>query len=84
VRVLFAKEEQCGGFQSTLEAMVKRVFDAEAVVVHTRVYAAVKRSPNLMAVLASDYVSTDNPESDSFSLFSSRSAYDAVDVDPSM
>ncbi|RYG93975.1 hypothetical protein EON65_58150 [archaeon] len=84
VRVLFAERSQCGIFQSTLEAMVKRVFDFEAVVVHTRVYAAVTWSPDLMAVLASDYVSTDNPDSDMFSLFSHRSLYDAVDVDPTM
>lgn len=85
VRVLFAQESQCGTFQSTLEAMVKRVFDSEAVVVNTRVYTPVTRSPNLRAVLASDYVSADNPESDMFSLFSCRSGYDdAVDVDQTM
>lgn len=60
-------------------------FDSDAAVVHTRVYAAVTWSPDLMAVLASDYVSADNPESDMFSLFSYRSVYDdAVDVDPTM
>jgi hypothetical protein len=37
-----------------------------------------------MAVLPSDYISADNPDSDMYSLFSNRSAYDAVDVDPSM
>jgi hypothetical protein len=84
VRVLFAVLGQCGTFQSTLEAMVKRVFDSEACVVHTRVYTAVPWSANLMAVLASDYVSNDNPESDEFSLFSSRSVHDAVDVDITM
>lgn len=85
VRVLFAERGQCGTFQSTLEAMVKRVFDADATVVHTRVYAPVTWSPTLLAVLASDYVSADNPESDMFSLFSYRSLYDdAVDVDPTM
>jgi len=64
---------------------VKRVFDSEAVVVHTRVYNAVPQSPNLLAVLASDYDTKDNPESDQFSLCSYRSAYgDTIDVDPSM
>ena len=59
-------------------------FDNDAFVVHTRVYTAVTLSPNLMAVLASDYVSADKPESGSVSLFSNRSVYDPVDVDISM
>lgn len=50
--------------------MVKRYFDAEADVKNIRVYAAVPRSPNLLAVLASDYIRTDNNECDQFPLFS--------------
>ena len=85
IRVLFSERSQCGIFQSTVESMVKRVFDSEAHVVHTRGYPAVTLSSNLVAVLASDYISTDNPDSDMISLFSSRSVYDdAIDVDPTM
>lgn len=85
VRVLFPQENQCGIFQSTLEVIVKRVFDSEAVVVNTRPYPSVTRSPNLVAMLASEYDSADNTESDTFSLFSSRSVYDdLVEVDSVM
>lgn len=84
VRVLFTERGQCGAFQSRLAVMVKRWFDLEAYIEHTRVYKAVTWSPNFMAVLASDYDSADNPESDMFSLFSSRSQHDAVDVDITM
>ena len=84
VGVLFKDRSQCGTFQSTLESMVMRAFDSEATVVHNRTYTAVAWSPNLMAVLASDYVSTDNPESDQISLFSTPSIYDAVDVNIQM
>jgi hypothetical protein len=73
VSVLFKDRSHCGIFQSTLESMVMRFFDPEATVVHNRAYTAVAWSPNLMAVLASDYVSADNPESCEFSLFSTPS-----------
>eukprot|EP01036_Dinobryon_divergens_P025599 gene25599-34163_t len=74
-------EVKCGIFQTTLEGLVMRYFDAEATIVHNRTYTAVIWSPNLMAVLPSDYVSVDNPDSDDFSLLSVQSDYDAVDVD---
>ena len=57
VSVLFKERSQCGKFQSTLEGMIMRYFDSEATVVHKRTYTAVTWSPNLMAVLASDYTS---------------------------
>ena len=78
VSVLFKDQSHCGIFQSTLESMVMRCFDRDATVVHNRAYTAVAWSPNLIAVLASDYVSADNPESYEYSLYSTPSVYDAV------
>jgi hypothetical protein len=76
VRVLFSQESQCGSFQSSLEGMVKRSFDKDAEIVHTRVYAPVNKLPNLVAVLSSDYITTDNPDSRDFSVFSRLSSPD--------
>jgi hypothetical protein len=84
VRVLFSQESQCGSFQSSLEGMVKRSFDKDAEIVHTRVYAPVNKLPNLVAVLSSDYITTDNPDSRDFSVFSRLSSPDDMIVDPDM
>lgn len=66
IRVLFSQPSQCGIFQTKLEEMVKRIFDIESVIQHNRVYEEVIWSSSLQAVLASDYVSTDNPDSDQY------------------
>lgn len=84
VRLLFSHLSQCGIFQSKLEDMVKRHFDSEAIVLHKREYVGVAWSSKLQAVLASDYVSTDNPESEQYSIFSNRSSADAIDIDETM
>eukprot|EP00981_Chlorochromonas_danica_P006457 scaffold1401_cov180-Ochromonas_danica.AAC.7 len=84
INVLFNAESQCGIFQSELEGMVKRVFDAQAIIVHVRQYTAVKRPTHPVAILSSDYVSTDNPLSDDDSVDSRLSSPDDTEVDPSM
>ena len=63
VRVLFAQETHCGSFQTRLEGMVKRVFDQDADVVHTRFYTPVSKPTNPMAILSSDYIPAENPGS---------------------
>lgn len=84
VRVLFSQESQCGSFQSSLEGMVRRSFDKDADIVHTRVYAPVNKPMNPMAVLSSDYISAENPDTGDFSVFSRLSSPDDMIVDPAM
>lgn len=84
VRVLFPQKSQCGSFQSSLEGMVKRSFDKDADVVHTRVYARVNEPTNPLAILSSDYISAENPDSGEFSVFSRLSSPDDMIVDPAM
>ena len=84
VRVLFSQKCQCGSFQSSLEGVVKRSFDNNAVVEHTRVYSPVSEPTNPVAVLSSDYITTDNPNSGEFSVFSRLSSSDDLIVGPTM
>jgi hypothetical protein len=84
VRVLFPQESQSGSFQSSLEGMVKRSFDEDADVAHTRKYAPVSKPTNPVAVLSSDYISAENPNSGEFSVFSRLSSPDDMIVDPAM
>lgn len=84
IRVLFSQKDKCGSFQSTLEAMVRRFFDVDADINHKTLYEERVMSPDLVAVLASHYISSDNPDSDQYSLYSHRSTPDAVDVDTEM
>lgn len=84
VRVLFPQESQCGSFQSILEGMVKRSFDLDADVVHTRVYAPVNKPTNPVAVLPSDYNSADDDENPDSEEFSRLSSPDNIIVDPDM
>lgn len=80
VCLLFAQPAECVTFQAKLEEMVWRVFDIEATIQHTRSYEAVNWSSALQGVLASDYISADNPNSDEYSVFSNRLSPDAVEV----
>eukprot|EP01038_Epipyxis_sp_PR26KG_P015458 gene15458-20856_t len=84
VRILFSRESECGSFQSKLESMVRSCFDSNAYIVHTRVYTPVERSTNLVAVLSSDYVTSDNPDSNDFSVYSRISSPDDLIIDSTM
>lgn len=84
VRVLFPDIRHCGIFQSQLEGIVKRIFDLNAVVNHTREYRAVNMPTNPVCVLSSDYISTDNPDSIEYSVFSGHSSLDDTNVDLAM
>lgn len=63
---------------------MKRSFDKDADVVHTRVYAPVNEPTNPLAILSSDYISAENPDSGEFSVFSRLSSPDDMIVDPAM
>jgi hypothetical protein len=84
VRVLFPQESLCGIFQTCLEGMVKRTFDQNAEVEHTRVYAPVDKPINPIAILSSDYISTDNPDTDEYSVYSRCSSPDDIIVNVEM
>ncbi len=64
--------------------MVKRSFDNDAEVVHTREYSSVDKPTSWAAILSSDYNTADNPDSDNYSVFSRLSSPDDLLVDAAM
>ena len=63
---------------------MKRVFDQDADVVHTRFYTPVSKPTNPVAVLSSDYIPAEDPGSGESSVFSPLSSPGNMIVEPAM